>query len=357
MRSEVLFRYMILRLKMWNDMDVIVKSSPSIEIEFKHNVIKVVTKEGVVNLVEVTYSSLVSLRNSSQLVPGQFYRITDYVTTTSQEGTDTAGHRFDIILLALSPSKLSEQVWLDYNAEDDYFKSNSVKLNAYKVWYCVDNHTSRWAWADKTNGKGVIYRMIDDRGNDCPYDFKNILFYDDSSKQFVYTFNCLSGESGDNNIYDASVFTKNVRNNVIGENFSDELADNGKYALPFVIFKPYVYSRIHWYNNRIGHNCRNITFDYDNAHDNTISESCDNISFYDGAAFNTIGKDCSDVSLYRARVRVGDTVKHTIVWLSVNQDDGGFMLRVESTRTGEVKKFYLADMYEALSQITIKVEE
>lgn len=39
----------------------------------------------------------------------------------------------------------------------------------------MDNDTNRFAWADDT-GRGVIYRMIDEWNNDCPYDFKNILF-------------------------------------------------------------------------------------------------------------------------------------------------------------------------------------
>ena len=42
--------------------------------------------------------------------------------------------------------------------------------------YCLDNDTSRFAWADEVNGKGVIYRMIDEFNNDVPYDFKNIRY-------------------------------------------------------------------------------------------------------------------------------------------------------------------------------------
>ena len=39
----------------------------------------------------------------------------------------------------------------------------------------MDNDTNRFVWADDT-GRGVIYRMIDEYNNDCPYDFKNIQF-------------------------------------------------------------------------------------------------------------------------------------------------------------------------------------
>ena len=43
-------------------------------------------------------------------------------------------------------------------------------------WYCLDNDTTRFLWADATNGKGVVYRLIDEFNNDIKYDFKNILF-------------------------------------------------------------------------------------------------------------------------------------------------------------------------------------
>ena len=42
--------------------------------------------------------------------------------------------------------------------------------------YCLDNDTTRFAWADTAGGKGVIYRMTDEHGNECPYDFKNVQF-------------------------------------------------------------------------------------------------------------------------------------------------------------------------------------
>ena len=46
-------------------------------------------------LIEVTWQELKDLRDSSALVPGQQYRITDYVTTTTQASTRSAGHQFE----------------------------------------------------------------------------------------------------------------------------------------------------------------------------------------------------------------------------------------------------------------------
>lgn len=128
------------------------------------------------NLVEVTYSELVTLRDESKLVPGQYYHITDYITTTTQADTQSANHPFDIIVLALNENTLSEETYAIQSTRDTdgYFSNNN--LSAWKLRYCLDNDTDRFAWADATNGKGVIYRMIDEFGNDCPYDFKNIQF-------------------------------------------------------------------------------------------------------------------------------------------------------------------------------------
>ena len=64
--------------------------------------------------------------------------------------------------------------------EDPYFEKSNIY--AWRLNYCLDNDTKRFAWADTTNGKGVIYWMKDEWGNECPYDFKNIQF-----KRFAIT--------------------------------------------------------------------------------------------------------------------------------------------------------------------------
>ena len=122
----------------------------------------------------ITYAALVALRKEGTLVPGQYYRITDYVTTTADTESRAMGHQFDVIVLALDGTHLSEEAFAAHHSGDTYFANS--KLDAWKIWYCLDNDTTRFAWADTTNGKGVIYRMIDEWQNDVPYDFKNIQF-------------------------------------------------------------------------------------------------------------------------------------------------------------------------------------
>ena len=97
-------------------------------------------------MVNVTYSELKTLRDSNKLIPGCEYRITDYVTTTTQENTISAGHKFDIIVTALDESTLSEEAKAIQNDNDNYF--NSCNLSAWKIWYSLDNDTNRFNWAD-----------------------------------------------------------------------------------------------------------------------------------------------------------------------------------------------------------------
>lgn len=258
--------------------------------------------------IAVTYSELKSLRDNAELIPGMFYRITDYICTTTQEDTQAMSNRFDIIVQALSNNTVSENASADYhydeeghidgyfgieeggfrlkalydiiedetgesnnqetykpedifieygyeeNAdgddvptlfktdmnnfpdepdyedifyyvgpyefdgivydrwrkidEDTYTWDNPSKkyvltevivkdgdfdqeaLNshtmtqivkvanplAWELKYCLDNDINRFTWADSIDGKGVIYHMTDEYGNECSYDFKNIQF-------------------------------------------------------------------------------------------------------------------------------------------------------------------------------------
>lgn len=124
-------------------------------------------------LVPITYSELKNLRDNGNLVPGMQYRITDYQCTTTQIDTSTADNIFDIIVIADSSSILNENARAIQHAGDTYFSDNNLK--AWELKYTIDNDNSVYGWADIDNGKGVIYWMKDEFGNECPYDFKNIL--------------------------------------------------------------------------------------------------------------------------------------------------------------------------------------
>lgn len=132
--------------------------------------------------VETTWQDLKDNRDGGTLLPGQWYRITDFVTTvgedidsqTGEQMTRSAGHAFDILVMAVDTGTLNETAYAIQHDGDEYFAN--TKMEAWQLKYCLDNDSSRFGWADNVSGKGVIYEMRDEWDNCLPYDFKNIQF-------------------------------------------------------------------------------------------------------------------------------------------------------------------------------------
>ena len=93
-------------------------------------------------LIETTYSALKTLRDNSQLIPGIQYRITDYQCTTTTTSTSSAGHQFDIVVVADSTNKLNENARAVLHSGDTYFAN--CKLESWQLKYCIDNDTTRF---------------------------------------------------------------------------------------------------------------------------------------------------------------------------------------------------------------------
>ena len=139
------------------------------------------------NIIKITYSDLLNSVINSRLIPGMFYRITDYVTkiTGSMDlssiiGTarylhfgKSAEHPFDIIVQATGVSTLNENAKAALHVGDTYFEYSN--LDAWELKYDVRNNREKYTWADPVNGKGVIWWMKDEFGNEAGYDFKNVL--------------------------------------------------------------------------------------------------------------------------------------------------------------------------------------
>lgn len=91
-------------------------------------------------MVEVTWQELKDKRDNGQLIPGSLYRITDYNCTTTQENTKSAGHQFDIVLLALSEDKLAEEGWAMMNESNiyDVTFADGVTKKCYIYKYNID---------------------------------------------------------------------------------------------------------------------------------------------------------------------------------------------------------------------------
>lgn len=263
-----------------------------------------------------SYSLLVTKRNNSLLTAGQWYRITDYTCTTTQTDTQSAGHQFDILVQATSPNTLSEVVKAIRHEGDTYFANSD--LEAWKIWYCLDNDTTRFAWADATNGKGVIYRMIDEWNNDCPYDFKNIQFKRDltdgvldtenGTTTWVYTFNLW--DTTQELYFDASIigntlksnegFVNGVHNNKMGvvnsfNMYYGDGYDKTNFVLPNNVFLTKGEDGNYYgcYSNTLGNICYSNTFG-DNCNYNTFGDRCASNIFGEGCGSNTFGEGCRE---------------------------------------------------------------
>ena len=225
------------------------------------------------SIIEITWSDLKAKKDAGELTPSQFYRIIDYQCTTTESNTRSAGHQFDIIVLALSKNTLSEQAYAALHSGDTYFANND--LSAWKLWYCLDNDTNRFAWADSANGKGVIYKMIDEFNNDVPYDFKNIQFKHPNNtsiySHYYYTFASANVEN--NTDYSLSISNNVYLNKIL----------------------PYINSSKQSIN-------RNL-FIGDNCYGNTFGVNCFNNSFLDKCYFNTFGNSCWENTLWKACYR------------------------------------------------------
>ena len=221
-------------------------------------------------MVNVTYTELRSMRSGNGLKPGRYYRITDYTTTSNYSDTSVGGHDFDVIVRADSENTLNENARAARRSGDTYFANSH--LESWRLKYCLDNDDSRFSWA-KSTGRGVIYWMRDEFGNECPYDFKNIRFttysrpFDIPSGVSLYTFSrYINGL-----VTDASL-NVNCKNNKIAYYFiggSIYLNEN------LFIFRTNTYS---CYNNTFGDDCYSNTFRND-CYGNTFGTHCSNNTF------------------------------------------------------------------------------
>ncbi|MCI5628484.1 MAG: hypothetical protein MR346_02495 [Clostridium sp.] len=242
-------------------------------------------------IIEITWSDLKAKRDAGELTLGQLYRITDYQCTTIERNTRSAGHQFDIIVLALSKNTLSEQAYAALHSGDTYFANNN--LSAWKLWYCLDNDTTRFAWADSTNGKGVIYRMIDEFNNDVPYDFKNIQFKHpirpDIYSFYYYTFTNNTGNTD---------YSLDISYECFSNTIKECISDNKKQLNNIIFIERSCYCNyfdIGCHNNLLEHTCQYNSFGMD-CFSNSLSNNCYHNSFGSNCSRNLLDSSCSSNS-------------------------------------------------------------
>lgn len=262
-------------------------------------------------LCKLQWNELKTIRDSKALVADTKYRIVDYQCTTVQENTRSAGHQFDIVLLALSENKLAEEGWAMMNesnaydvtfndgvtkrcylwftendGEADYFnvvdisthlgiadagsgteiiidESNKTatcdgyastdliienlpynyfqnsNLSAWKVWYCLDNDTSRFAWADDN-----LPSIVDE----------DIIYVRKPSSDIG---DLLAWYNENYNIYD---YTKTEHPSIGDETFDDEGGTNSYVLNVFGFGRGVIYRLIDEFNNDVAYDFKNIQF-------------------------------------------------------------------------------------------------
>lgn len=163
-------------------------------------------KVGEPHYIEVNYATLLEQKHSKKLLKGGWYRLTDYNVK------DLTSCKFDILILATDTNVLSEECRAIAKEDSNPHNCN---FDAWKIWYCLEDDGTKYGWNLCTDGyHGVIYRMIDEWGNDCPYDFKNVKVSFKGNE--YYTF------SHFNSFKDLSL-NGDARNNTIGNTYTDYL--------------------------------------------------------------------------------------------------------------------------------------
>ncbi len=269
----------------------------------------------------ISYDDLKTLRDGGKLVPGQSYRIIDYVCTTTQQESRAVEHPFDIIVWADDASTLNENARACKREGDEYYAN--CNFAAWELKYCLDNDTNRFAWADSENGHGVVYYMKDDHGNECPYDFKQIQFtrykitectvsslvgkytalqygdaitgIDQQNPVWCYTFSYdpeSTGVMSDVSVMEFNINNKtNVSENTIKTFFNYQDSDE-EAGLLIALLNCIVLFGNNCSFNTFGNDCSANTFG-NNCYFNTFGNICLYNTFGDNCSFNTFGNDCS----------------------------------------------------------------
>lgn len=278
------------------------------------------------SIKELSYSDLFSLYSDGLLVPGTYYRITDYVTTTSQAETQSALHQFDIIVLATSSNALSEDAYAIQHDGDTYFSNQD--LSSWDIKYTIHNNVNEYGWAN-SSGCGVIYYMKDEFGNEAHYDFKNIRFQRTvsdlsgftalsglSGTQYFYTFSAINNgviiddsckssskyHATDNILGRSTAVPVKLSNTIFIDKFNNGVFNNQiKSGHANNTFGSSIWNNVIDYNftgnkvgdvfqsNHIGTTCKNNVFSGNNFCRNIVSDDCQGNTFSGAVNRSTFG--------------------------------------------------------------------
>lgn len=142
-----------------------------------------------------TYAKLKELVVGKKLNILSTYIITDYLpvlsSTYSQTAQSTDKSQFALMLIANTNSTFFHECLAVDLVKGDQSNLSIANVRNLKILYDFNNDETKYDWIADGIGNGVIYRMVDEYGNDCPYDFYNIKF--NFGGKYYYTFSEISG--------------------------------------------------------------------------------------------------------------------------------------------------------------------
>ena len=92
---------------------------------------------------EIQYSDLRTKADRGELIPGRFYRITDYQSMHSSSSY-MSGKTFDLLVQALDTKTLSHDAKAIAKESDTYFKTSD--LSKWELKYEIQNNSDKYAW-------------------------------------------------------------------------------------------------------------------------------------------------------------------------------------------------------------------
>ena len=224
---------------------------------------------------------------------------------------------------------ISYDLWRvsDSSSNSSFYGTTSIDLNSdCDIIRYMDGSYSvqsqmRGTISDNTGaegGKGVIYRMIDEFDNDCPYDFKNMQFYREQYENTglyssisnstngtpCYTFSSAAPDST-GKFADTSL---DISNNVYSNVIKEYISSNKQTLNNICFFGTNCYCNTfgnacenntfgkYCYNNTFGNQCSTNTFGY-SCSSNSFGNDCFNNIFGTDCSYNTLGNGCYNITL------------------------------------------------------------
>lgn len=167
------------------------------------------SSDSINQLIEVTYAELVNLKNTSALVKGQNYLLTDYETTYTQPVTNvskSSGIIEPLIITATDVNKLHNQCKSTLYPQDIVY---------YEITGDIGN-----GYGTEGFTKGKIYRRIDtQRNNDIGTDWRHVKYDRDGVDKLLF--------EDYNNCYNNVIKTYYLFDNVIGNTFRSNTIGDG----------------------------------------------------------------------------------------------------------------------------------